>query len=171
MKELFLKRSTRAFKPDAIEPDKIEILLKAAMCAPSTGDQNEREYIVVTDKELLTKLSAVSPYAACIEGAPLAIVLLANSDKIEFPELWEQNMATAAERILLECVHLDMCGTWLGISPVNERMENVSRVLNLPENILPFAITAIGYPLQKTSLDREFDFSVVHYNCYDDKKA
>ena len=166
MKELFSKRSARAFKPDAIEPDKIEILIKAAMCAPITGNQAEREFIVVSDKELLKKLSCVSPYAACIEGAPLAIVLLANADKIEFPELWEQNMAAATEKILLECVHLDMCGTWLGISPVAERMENVCRIFDLPENIVPFAITAIGYPLQKTSMDREFDFTTVHFNSY-----
>ena len=166
MKELFLQRSTRAFKPDAIEPDKIEILLKAAMCAPLNGEQCEREFIVVSDRELLKKLSLISPYAACIEGAPLAIVLLANTDKIEFPELWEQNMAAATEKILLECVHLDMCGTWLGISPVAGRMDKVSAVFALPENIIPFSITAIGYPLQKTNLDREFDFSTVHYNCY-----
>ena len=99
----------------------------------------------------------------------LAIVLLANFDKVEFPELWEQDMAAATEKILLECVHLDMSGTWLGISPVAERMENVCKIFALPENIVPFAITAIGYPLQKTSMDRDFDFSIVHYNEF--KKA
>lgn len=166
MKELFSKRSTRAFKPDAIEDDKVEILLKAAMCAPMTGNQAEREFIVVSDKELLKKLSCVSPYASYLESAPLAIVLLANTDKIEFPELWEQNMAAATERLLLECVHLDMCGSWLGITPVAERVENVCKVFDLPNNIVPFSITAIGYPLQKTSMDREFDFSTVHYNSY-----
>ena len=98
-----------------------------------------------------------------------SIVLLANFDKVEFPELWEQDMAAATENILLECVHLDMSGTWLGISPVAERMENVCKIFSLPENIVPFAITAIGYPLQKTSMDRDFDFSIVHYNEF--KKA
>ncbi|MGM9528102.1 MAG: nitroreductase family protein [Oscillospiraceae bacterium] len=169
MKELFSKRSVRAFQPTAIEPDKIEIILKAAMCAPTTGSQNEREFIVVTEKELLKKLADVSPYTACVADAPLAIVLLANFDKVEFPELWEQDMAAATEKILLECVHLDMSGTWLGISPVAERMENVCKIFALPENIVPFAITAIGYPLQKTSMDRDFDFSIVHYNEF--KKA
>lgn len=166
MKELFFKRSTRNFKPDAVEDDKLEILLKAAMCAPMTGNPSEREFIVVSDKELLKKLSLLTPYAACLENAPLAIVLLANTNNIEFPELWEQNMAAATEKILLECVHLDMCGTWLGISPMAERMEKFSQFFDLPEHIIPFAVTTVGYPAEKTSMDREFDFSVVHYNSY-----
>lgn len=166
MKELFSKRSAREFRPDAVEPDKIEILLKAAMCAPVNGSPSQREFIVVTDKSILQRLSQISPYAACISGAPLAIVLLSNADKIEFPELWEQSMAAATEKILLECVHLDMCGTWLGVSPLAERIENVSKIFDLPEHIVPFSITAIGYPLERTSMDREFDFSGVHYNSY-----
>ena len=166
MKELFSKRSVREFKPDAVEPEKIEILLKAAMCAPVSGSQLQREFIVVTEKPLLKELSLISPYAACIESAPLAIIFLINTNKVEYPEQIEQNMASATEKTLLECVHLDMCGTWLGVSPMTERIENVSRIFNLPENVIPFSITAIGYPLQKTNMDRDFDFSVVHYNAY-----
>lgn len=169
MKELFSKRSVRAFKPDPIEQDKIEILLKAAMCAPTQGGQKEWEFIVVTESCLLERLSSVSPYADCVKSAPLAIVLLADTEKLIFPENWEQDMSAAAASILQECVHLDMSGVWLGISPMAERMANVCRLFDLPDNIKPFAITAIGYPKKKAYIDREFDFSTVHYNGYSKK--
>ncbi len=166
MKELFARRSVRNFKPDPIEQNKIEILLKAAMCTPTCDNQNEWEFIVVTERSLLDRLSQTSPYTACIKDSPLAIVLLANTQKIVHADNWEQEMSAATEAILLECVHLDMSGVWLGISPMAERMANVSKLFGLPDTLKPFAITAIGYPLQKEDVDREFDFSIVHYNEY-----
>lgn len=166
MKELFAKRSVRAFKPDPIEQNKIEILLKAAMCTSTSENQNEWEYVVVTDPQLLSSLSQISPYTACIKDSPLAIVLLANTDSTSLSDSWEQKTSAATEAILLECVHLDMTGVWFGISPMTERMAFVSKLFKLPENLKPFAITAIGYPLNKEDMDREFNFSTVHYNGY-----
>lgn len=71
MNEIFQRTSIRRFHPRPVETGKITLLLRAAMAAPSAGNQQPWEFYTVTQKETLEKLSACSPYAACLGMAPL----------------------------------------------------------------------------------------------------
>ena len=51
MNEIFTRVSTRKFEDRPVEPEKITQLLKAAMQAPSAGNQQPWEFYVVTDKD------------------------------------------------------------------------------------------------------------------------
>ena len=51
MNEIFTRVSTRKFEDRPVESEKITQLLKAAMQAPSAGNQQPWEFFVVTDKE------------------------------------------------------------------------------------------------------------------------
>ena len=50
MKEIFERVSIRKYEDRPVEPEKIEAILRAAMAAPSTGNQQPWEFYVVTDK-------------------------------------------------------------------------------------------------------------------------
>ena len=66
MKEIFERVSTRDFTIQKVEDEKIELLLKAAMQAPSGRNSQPWEFIVVDDKELMLKTAeAAKPYVAC----------------------------------------------------------------------------------------------------------
>ena len=54
----------------------------------------------------------------------------------------------------------------MGIAPLEERMRKVSGALNLPENILPFALIAVGYPGEIKKAEDRYEESRVHYNRY-----
>ena len=69
MNEIFTRVSTRKFEDRPVEPEKITQLLKAAMQAPSAGNQQPWEFYVVTDKDKIKALSEISPYAACAQNA------------------------------------------------------------------------------------------------------
>lgn len=167
MNEIFLRHSVRRFSDLPVESEKIEKLLKAAMAAPTAGNQREWEFIVVTDPELLEKVSQASPYARCTATAPLAIIPVANLQTARFPENWEQDLGAAMENILLEAVHLKLGGVWLGIAPLEDRMNQISKIFDLPVHIKPYAIATLGYPLAFPAEDgRDYDFSLVHYNGY-----
>ena len=59
------------------------------MAAPSAVNQQPWEFYVVTDKAVLEKLAAASPYAAMTAKAPAAIVLCSRTENILVPELYE----------------------------------------------------------------------------------
>jgi len=166
MKEIFERRSCRKFDDRKIEAGKIEKLLRAGMAAPTAGNQREWEFIVVTHRELLAKLAAASPYSACAAGAPLAIVLLGNTEDKRFPQCWQQDLGACAENILLEAVHLGLGGVWLGIAPEEDRMKNVREIFDLPEEVKPFAILPLGYPKEVPTPDERWDPDKVSYNGY-----
>ena len=106
MNAIYIRRSVRSYKEQIVEKEKIDKLLRAAMQAPSAGNQQPWEFIVVQNKNTLEKLSHLSPYAKPVARAPLALVLLANMEGLRFPENWEQDMSAATQNILLEAVEL-----------------------------------------------------------------
>lgn len=166
MEEIFKRRSVRDFTEKKVEEEKIEQLLRAAMAAPSAANQREWEFIVVTEKALIDKLSETTPYSKFVARAPLAIVILSNFTKTVFPECWQQDLGACAENILLEAVSLGLGGVWIGVAPEDVRMKNVAGIFSLPEEIKPFAVIALGYPREEISQKERYEPEKVHYNGY-----
>ena len=46
---------------------------------------------------------------------------------------------------------------WIGIAPIEERMELVHKMLDLPENIKKFSLFAMGYPAEERPQQDRFD--------------
>ena len=52
---------------------------------------------------------------------------------------------------------------WLGLYPMEERIESMRTLLNIPEHFLPFSLIAIGYPDEyKEPNDRYIDDKVFY---------
>ncbi len=166
MLEIFKRVSIRNFSDRKVEAEKIRKLLEAGMAAPSAGNQKEWEFIVVTEQTLLDRLAMASPNSRHTAKAPLAIVLLGNMRNMKYPPYWEQDLGACAQNILLEAVHLDLGGVWLGIAPLEDRMMNITNIFSLPSHITPFAIIALGYPQGYVAPKERYDPGKVHYNGY-----
>ena len=166
MDAIFSRASVRQFKDTPVEDEKAEKLMRAAMAAPSAGNQQPWQFILVTDEQLRKNLSGISKYAGPAAEAPLDIVLLADMGGLRFPQLWQQDMSAAAENILLEAVEQGLGGVWMGVAPDKDRMDAISQLFSLPENIYPFAIIAVGYPRTPVEKRDRFDPSRVHRDSF-----
>jgi nitroreductase len=167
MNALFTRHSVRQYADRPVEEEKIETLIKAAMAAPTAGNQQEWEFVVVTDPEVKKQAAAASPYAGCAAKAGVLIVPVGDPTTCRFPDCFDADMSAAMENILLEAVHLDLGGVWLAIAPFEDRIQNLQKALDIPENVVPFAIASIGYPAQPNREDgRDYDFSKVHRDRY-----
>ena len=168
MEAIFIRRSIRKFKNQPVEKEKIDKLLKAAMQAPSAGNQQPWEFIVVQERENLIKLSGMSPYSKPVKDAPLALVLLGNEERMKFPENWQQDMGTATENILLQAVELGLGAVYLGAAPIEERENFIKKMFDLPDHIKPFCIIPIGYPAdgQENKFIDRYDEKRVHYESF-----
>ena len=73
MSSIYQRVSIRKYQDKPVEKEKTLAILRAAMQAPSAGNQQPWEFYVVTDKAKLEALSQVSPYAGMTKDAPVAI--------------------------------------------------------------------------------------------------
>ncbi len=162
MVAIFHRTSVRRYQDMPIEPEKVERMLRAAMAAPSAGDQQPWEFYVVTAPEVRAALAASSPYAGCAANAPVVIVPCCR-EKVMFPQNREMDLSAATENMLLEADHLGLGAVWLGIAPELDRMAAVRDVLSLPADLTPFALVAVGYPVEQKTQENRWDEKRIHY--------
>ena len=163
------RRSIRRFTEQPVDEAQLELLLRAAMQAPSAKNEQPWEFLVVREQDTLLQLSQADPYAGAMKNAALAIVLLCRMDACGDTEgvtFWQQDMAAAAENLLLAAQEMGLGAVWLALAPVKSRMDYVSRLFRLPENVVPFAMIPVGCPVQQKAPDNRYDPRRIHYEAY-----
>jgi nitroreductase len=101
------RRSIRKYQQKEIEKSKIEKLVKAALLSPSSRAIYPCEFIFITNKVLLTRLSQSKMHgSAFLANAPLGIVVIADSTK---SDVWIEDASIATTFIILaaEAVKLE----------------------------------------------------------------
>ena len=167
MEEIFNRRSVRKFQDRPLEDEKIDKLLHAAMQAPSAGNQQPWEFIVVTDKEVLSQLSLMTPYSKPAGSSAVTFILLANCKDLRHPTFWQQDMSAAMENILLEAVHLELGAVWMGVATNESAEKYLNEMYHFPEYIKPFALVSAGYPdNQKNDFVDRYRPEKVHYETF-----
>ena len=126
------RRSIRKYSDKEIPDEYVDKLLRAAMqAAGSRMGAEPWEFIVVKDKETIGKLSELDSNTKPLKTATLAIVSIANMERVHYERVWQQDMAAASENLLLEAANLGLGAVWLGIAPVEERMNKIHEIFNL----------------------------------------
>ncbi len=163
------RRSIRRYTQQPIEPEKIELLLKAAMAAPTARNQQPWEFIIVDDTIRREKLSRSHSAAGFLKEAPLGIVVCGNlqrcADDIT-QEYWIQDCSAAITIMQIAAVELELGSCWIGTHPRTERIALIKKVLALPEIIQPLGILSIGYPDEIKKPRTQFTKTYVHHNSW-----
>lgn len=153
---LTARRSIRKYKNRMPEKDKLRMVLKGAMYAPSAVNKQPWHFLVIDERDLLDRIMEVHPYASMLSTAPLAILVCGDTELHNGPGYWAVDCAAATQNLLL-AAHGQGLGTcWVGIHPVEERKEAMSELFLLPDTILPFALVAMGYPDQERPIPERF---------------
>jgi nitroreductase len=143
------RRSVRAFKQQDVPEETVEKLIDAARHAPSAGNIQPWEFVIVRKLEVKRKLTRAALNQAFVEEAPVVIVVCANEKRSSMgygsrgKTLYcIQDTAAATQNILLTTYSLGLGACWIGA--FNE--DEAKRALNAPEGIRPVAIIPVGYP-------------------------
>lgn len=159
------RRSARRFEPTPVEREKVEVMLRSAMQAPSAHNQQPWEFLVAENPDLIQNLSRVHQYAAPLAGAPLGIVVMLNRKRLSAEPFWQQDLSAATQNLMVQAVDLGLSTLWIGIAPDEENMAKVKEVCRLPEHVDAFALIAVGYSDRNKFMDR-FDESRIHWDVY-----
>lgn len=140
------RRSIRKFKPGASIPRQdVELMLEAAMMAPSARNLRPWEFFVVENPELKAKLRAAHPFSSMLDTASLAIVVCGRPDdqKGVVEGYWPLDCGAAVENLLLQAVALGYGACWCGCWP-SPRISALQEILNTQS--VPVALIAVGAP-------------------------
>lgn len=146
------RHSVRKYQSDMpVEPEKLHAILEMACAAPSAGDLQAYQIIVVKNQQTRDALSRAANNQAFISEAPVCLVFCTNAKKsmAEYGDRGEklyciQDATIAAAYAQLAIVAADLASTWIGFFDEEE----VSRLLNLKPDLVPIAMLSLGYPAE-----------------------
>ncbi len=127
----------------------------------SVGDE-PWEYYVVTCRETIERLSESTPYTGCAKGAPLVFAACYRKECLR-PMYAHIDMSASVENLLLEADELGLGAVWMGIAPLEDRMQTVKEIIGLPDGLEAFALIACGYPVKEQEQQDRYDEARVHY--------
>jgi len=157
-------RPTTKFEKKHVDDKIIGVMLHMAAHAPSAGNIQEWEFVVVRDEEIKKKLAKAALEQMHIEEAPVVIVVLADLEKIslKYGKRGElvyalQDTAAAVMLLLIAAESLGLGADW--VKSFDEDL--VKMAIELPENMRPIAIIPVGYPREQGEERRLFDFEAL----------
>ncbi len=167
---IMTRSSVRSYTSQAVEDEKIETMLRAGMAAPTAGNKQPWEFVVITDKKILDALPAIIPGTRMAPKAPLAIAVCGSAAMSipSVPEYWIQDCSAATENILLAAHAMGLGAVWCGAYPddVNGRQAQLTELFKLPEGLETLSIIVIGYPDSEPTVKDKWKPERVHYNVY-----
>jgi nitroreductase len=163
---IFTRRSIRKFEKKPIPKEIVDQLLQAAMMAPSAGNQQPWQFVVIDDRSLLDAIPSVHPYAAMTAESPVAILVCGDLSVEKHKGYWVQDCSAAIQNLLLAAHALGLGAVWTGVYPRQDIMEGLRKMTHLPETVIPLALIPIGYPAQKSGRVDRYDPSRVHHNLW-----
>ena len=173
---LRLRRSIRKYQNRPVEREKVDLLIEAALRAPSSRGFNPWEFVVVDDPEIIAKLSKAKPHGASfLAKAPLAIAVCGDAEK---SDVWVEDVSIATILLHLTATDLGLGSCWIQLRK-RHFDENTpagryaARLLGLREGLDVSTIMAIGYPDQQPAPhpQSELQHAKVSFNRYGQKQS
>jgi nitroreductase len=164
MKAIRARRSIRRFTQEPVPDESIKALLEAAMSAPSAGNQQPWEFVVIKDRAVLDRIPDVHPYAQMCRQAQAAIVVCGNLERDSHRGFWVQDCAAATQNILIAATDQGLGSVWCGVHPREDRVSGLRKLLCLPDHIVPLSLIPIGHPAENKPASERFDPARIHHD-------
>lgn len=152
------RRTIRRFLQKRIPFDDLKDLVDAARLAPSGGNLQQWEFMIIDDPELLEQIFSTLAWAAYLglEGKPkegekpVAYIIVLTKAKTESPVL-HADFGAAIENILLAAVDKGIGSCWIG----SVQRGKLAQILNLPQTYSIQYVIALGYPAEQAIIEDE----------------
>lgn len=154
----------RRYRPDPVEPERLERVLEAARRHPSAGFSQGIHFVVVQELENRRRLAELAGEPAYLERgfepwlseAPVQVLLVASQAdyqaRYSLPDkggtagwsvpYWWVDAGAALMLLLLAAAEEGLAAGFLGA----HRLEGVQELLGLPEGVHPVGLVTLGLP-------------------------
>ena len=160
---ILTRRSVRKYTDNRVPEDLVKQLLRAAMAAPSAANEQPWHFVVITDRSIMAQVQSFHPHSHMLKEAALAILVCSDPSLELTKGRGVLDCSAATQNLLLAAHALGLGAVWLGIYPVEERMNGMRKLLNMPSRVVPLALVSIGYPDERLRTEERFKAERVHY--------
>ena len=179
IKTIERRRSTRTFKNECISDEHKQIILEAAINAPTAGNMTLYSIIDVTDQELKDKLSVLCDNQPFMKTAKLVLLFVTNSNRWYdaynklngadykptlsdyYLGLNDAIIACQNAVIAAESVNIGSCY----IGDIVENYEEIKKIFNLPKYVNPACLAVFGYKVDDENKQRPKRFKLEDVVC------
>ena len=169
------RRSVRAFTREEVSEEEVKRLIDAARWAPSAGNIQPWEFIVVRGTKIKRRLVVAALDQTFIEEAPVVVVVCADERQSSMGYgsrgltlYCLQDTAAAIQNMLLAAYALGLATCWIGAF----YEEEARQVLKIPFGVRPVAIIPVGHPAEKPNTPPKKSIrEIVHHETYGRKIA
>ncbi len=137
---IFTRRSVRDYTGKDVSDEMVETLLRAAMIAPSTVNNQDWAFVVVRDRKILGELAdGLNGSGEMLRRAPVAIVVCGDwATAYRYAkDYWIEDCSAATENILIAANALGLGAVWLGTYPQTDKMQQADQNAELAGNNYP----------------------------------
>ena len=140
------RSSVREYSGEPLDPEDIDYILACASTAPSAGNREAWDLVVVTDDDVRLELASAALEQVHIREAPAVLVVCANYVR-SMSHYGERGILYALEDATIACTYMmlaaharNLHSCWTGAFEENE----VRELLGLPQHVRPVALLAVG---------------------------
>jgi nitroreductase len=167
LKTIFSRKSVRTFKSETVPKEKLELLIRAGMAAPTAVDKRPWEFIVVTDRTVLKQLADALPFAKMADKGAAAIIVGGDVRKQwggMDSDYWIMDCSAATENILLAAESMGLGAVWTAVYPEESRIRTVRQILGIPSHIVPLNLIPLGVPAGREKPKDKYNPAQIHWN-------
>jgi len=132
------RRSIRKFLNKPVSSETVRDILEAAMFAPSAGNEQPWQFVVLDDRKILDEIPRISATASMCRQAPLAILVCSDASLEKYPGFWVQDCSAAVENMLLAAHALGLGAVWAGVYPFKDRISALKNAWHCRMRLLPW---------------------------------
>ena len=159
---IYSRKSVRSYTDEAVSPEQVETLLKAAMAAPSGMNMQPWRFVVVTEQATKDKLAI--GFNKMIAKAPVVIVVCGyTKGRGGENHNWTADCAAATENLLLAAEAQGLGAVWTACYPYDDRMIPTIEALGLPADVKPYCIIPVGHPAGNDKPKDKWKPENIHY--------
>lgn len=138
------KRSVRCFNEKPVNIDDIQVLLMAAVWAPSGLNNQPWRFKVVNEEIRKERLAGFTKYSYIIKGAPVSICVFLDKTAVYDREKDIMAIGACIQNILLAAHAMNLGSCWLG--EILNKKDEVRELLNVSPEFELMAVISLGYP-------------------------
>ena len=146
------RRSIRAYQRRSLGDDQLDRILQAMRAAPSAGNLQAFQIVIVRDRECRRRLAAAAYGQSFLGEAPVVLVFFADGPQasqrygsrgVQLYALQDATIAAAYAQLAAQALGLG--SVWVGAF----RDTEVSAAVSAPPHLLPVALLAIGHAAEQ----------------------
>jgi nitroreductase len=162
------RRTIRKFKQIDIPIDTLKKLVNTGRFAPSGGNLQPLEYLIVLDNSIKAKIFSTLSWAIYLRPEynpqkgeePVAYIIVIINDKVANKAFYQYDVGASVENITISALEEGIGCCWIA----SFKKDKLTRILEIPEGYSIDCVLALGYPLENpTSVDIEKEGSIKYW--------